>query len=126
MDDYLTKPFDSQELRGRIQIGQRILDLQESLLKAREELLFRATHDLLTGISNRGVVLDALNRECSRQQREGGSFGIILVDVDHFKNINDTRGHLCGDAVLKEACAAGSSRVFVPMTPLDATVARNF
>ncbi len=86
-DDYLTKPFDSQELRGRLRVGERILDLQESLIQAQEELFFRATHDLLTGISNRGVVLDALNRESSRQKREGGSFGIILVDVDHFKYV---------------------------------------
>jgi two-component system, cell cycle response regulator len=114
-DDYLTKPFDSQELRGRLQVGQRILDLQESLVQAREELLFRATHDLLTGISNRGVVLDALNREHSRQKREGGSFGVILLDLDHFKYVNDTRGHLCGDAVLKEA----SRRIAACIRPYD-------
>jgi two-component system, cell cycle response regulator len=102
-DDYLTKPFDAQELRARIHVGQRILDLQKNLVVAKEELLFRATHDGLTGISNRGVAMDALNREHSRQEREGGSFGIILADLDHFKYINDKYGHLCGDAVLKEA-----------------------
>jgi two-component system cell cycle response regulator len=102
-DDYLTKPFDAQELRARLHVGQRILDLQDSLIAAREELRFRATHDALTGIANRGVALDAINRERARQVREGGSFGIILIDLDHFKQINDTYGHLCGDAVLKEA-----------------------
>jgi diguanylate cyclase (GGDEF)-like protein len=101
-DDYLTKPFDAQELRARLHVGERILDLQESLIVAREELRFRATHDALTSIANRGVILDAINREHSRQKREGGSFGIIMLDLDHFKSINDTYGHLCGDAVLKE------------------------
>jgi len=101
-DDYLTKPFDAQELRARLRVGQRILDLQDSLIAAREELRFRATHDVLTAIANRGVVLDAINRERSRQIREGGSFGIILLDLDHFKNVNDTCGHLAGDAVLRE------------------------
>jgi diguanylate cyclase (GGDEF)-like protein len=115
VDDYLTKPFDSQELRARLQVGQRILDLQENLVQAQEELRFRATHDLLTGISNRGVVLDALNREHSRQKREGGSFGIILLDLDHFKYVNDTRGHLCGDAVLKEI----TRRIIASIRPYD-------
>ena len=73
-DDYLTKPFDAQELRARLHVGQRVLDLQDKLIAAGEELLFRATHDNLTGVANRGVILDALRRERSRQAREGGSF----------------------------------------------------
>jgi two-component system cell cycle response regulator len=90
-DDYLTKPFDAQELRARLHVGQRIMDLQDQLIAAGEELLYRATHDNLTGMVNRGVIM------------EGGSFGIVLVDLDHFKYVNDTYGHLAGDDVLREA-----------------------
>jgi diguanylate cyclase (GGDEF)-like protein len=95
-DDYLTKPFDAQELRARLHVGGRILTLED-------ELRFRATHDTLTGIPSRGTVLDAMTREHARQEREKSSFGVVLADLDHFKNINDTYGHLCGDAVLKES-----------------------
>lgn len=101
-DDYLTKPFDAQELRARVRVGLRILSLQQSLIAAREELRFQATHDALTGVFNRGAVLEAIHREHSRQTREGGALGIILADLDHFKQVNDTYGHLLGDAVLKE------------------------
>ncbi len=102
-DDYLTKPFDAQELRARLHVGRRILDLQHHLLAATDELRFRASHDMLTGIPNRGTILEAVNRERARQIRDGGSFGVILADLDHFKAVNDTYGHLAGDVVLKEA-----------------------
>jgi two-component system, cell cycle response regulator len=100
-DDYLTKPFDSEELRARLLVGERILKLQDQLIASREELRFRATHDELTGISNRAAIMEELGSELSRQVREHRSFGIILVDIDHFKNVNDTYGHLCGDEVLQ-------------------------
>jgi two-component system cell cycle response regulator len=101
-DDYLTKPFDARELRARLMVGERILKLQDDLIRTREELRFRATHDTLTGISSRSVALEAMTREYMRQAREKSSFGVILADLDHFKNINDTYGHMCGDTVLKE------------------------
>jgi two-component system cell cycle response regulator len=114
-DDYLTKPFDAQELRARLHVGQRVLQLQDNLINAREDLRFRATHDDLTTIPNRGVILDVVAREHSRQLREGGSFGIALLDLDHFKYVNDMYGHLCGDAVLKEA----ARRINASLRPYD-------
>jgi diguanylate cyclase (GGDEF)-like protein len=105
-DDYVRKPFDPPELDARLRTGQRILDLQDKLIAAREALRFGATHDALTGLANRPVILDTLNREHSRQRREGGGFGIILADIDHFKSVNDKHGHLCGDEVLREVASA--------------------
>ena len=110
-DDYLTKPFDAPELRARLLVGQRILTLQDELIEAREQLRFRATYDALTGIANRAVVMDALRSELSRQVRDRRPFGVVLLDIDHFKRINDTHGHICGDAVLKEVAQRMKSSV---------------
>jgi len=101
-DDYLTKPFDVDELHARVRAGKRILELQNELIQARESLRFEALHDHLTGVWNRGAVLNLLQREVQRRQRSGEALGVIMADVDHFKNINDSYGHLVGDAVLAE------------------------
>ena len=100
-DDYLTKPFHPQELRARLRVGLRMIELESSLVEARERLQFKASHDALTSIWNRGAIIELLERELSRARREGSSVGILLADVDHFKNINDTWGHLVGDEVLR-------------------------
>jgi len=101
-DDYLTKPFDVGELRARVRSGMRILSLQQQLLKAQEDLRFQATHDALTGLWSRGAVLDLLQRELRRGRRSGTGTGLLMIDLDHFKKINDSYGHLAGDVVLKE------------------------
>src|SRR6266851_9319301 len=68
-DDYLTKPFERDELRARLRVGKRILALQDNLIHAREELRFQATHDVLTGLWNRGAVMELLNHELDRSKR---------------------------------------------------------
>jgi PleD family two-component response regulator len=74
-DDYLTKPFDRSELRARLRVGRRILTLQDDLIRAREELRFQATHDVLTTLWNRGALLELLQRELQRATRCGHTTG---------------------------------------------------
>ncbi len=115
-DDYLTKPFDPYELRARLRAGRRILELQEQLILAREQLRAEATHDSLTGVWNRAAIVEILHRELARAQRENTSVAAIMADLDHFKKINDTYGHLAGDAVLREV----TRRMRASMRPYDA------
>jgi two-component system, cell cycle response regulator len=102
-DDYLTKPFDIGELRARVRAGTRILALQHELIQAREALRFQATHDDLTGLWSRGTALHLLKAELERGLRARTPTGILMIDLDHFKRVNDTYGHLNGDMVLIEA-----------------------
>ncbi|MGB2624894.1 MAG: diguanylate cyclase [Candidatus Acidiferrum sp.] len=101
-DDYLTKPFNAEELRARLRVGERILLLEDHLVEARENMRFQATHDPLTSLLNRGAIMDLLGRELQRSHRERKSTAILLGDVDHFKRVNDTLGHAVGDEVLAE------------------------
>ena len=114
-DDYLTKPMDPQELELRLRAGRRILDLQSELISAREGLHIQATQDSLTGVLNRRAVLETLQTELVRAMRQHLPLGVILADLDHFKSINDTRGHAVGDAVLREA----ASRMVAALRPYD-------
>lgn len=104
-DDYIVKPFDQHELQVRLRAGKRIIDLQMDLLKAREELRERANKDLLTMLPNRSAISTALEQEFARCHRDHRTVGVILLDIDHFKRINDTYGHFAGDAVLRETAA---------------------
>ena len=101
-DDYLKKPFDAQELRARLRVGSRILDLERRLVCALETAEYRATHDFLSGIYNRAAIIELLKREASRCERAGQQMSLLMVDVDHFKVINDTYGHLVGDQVITQ------------------------
>ncbi|MBV9771993.1 MAG: diguanylate cyclase [Bryobacterales bacterium] len=102
-DDYITKPFDQNELQVRLRAGTRLMELQSQLLSAREALREQAERDFLTSLWNRSSILNQLGRELARSMRESQPLGVVVVDLDHFKQINDTLGHFGGDAVLREA-----------------------
>ena len=99
-DDFISKPFDPHILRVRLRAGKRITILQNELIAAREELRIQATHDFLTQLYNRSALMNMMAREISRSRRDLSSIGIVMIDIDHFKSINDTYGHLAGDEIL--------------------------
>jgi diguanylate cyclase (GGDEF)-like protein len=100
-DDYLTVPFDSLELKARLRAGKRILDLREELERAQATIGYQAYHDPLTGLWNRGAILDALRRELARVRREHTPVGLIMASIDGLKGINESYGHMAGDAVIR-------------------------
>ncbi len=104
-DDYLTKPFNKAELFARINTGKRIIDLESSLIKASEQIKKLSVTDMLTKSYNRLYITTVLPKEIKRAKRYHRSLSLIFCDIDHFKKINDTYGHVAGDCVLKEFVA---------------------
>lgn len=99
-DDYIIKPFDLGELRARVAIGERILTLEMRLRDTMKKLEQLATYDNLTGLFNRRALYEQANRQIARAQREGSPLSAIMIDVDFFKQVNDSHGHLVGDQAL--------------------------
>lgn len=114
-DDYIVKPFDRNELKVRVRAAARMVRLQEDLRTALEHSEFRASHDPLTRLFNRGSIIEALQKELSRSGREGTQVSVIIGDVDHFKRVNDDYGHLAGDRVLREI----AERIVSSIRPYD-------
>ncbi len=101
-DDYLTKPIHSAELLARINTGIRILSLEQSLKTANEEIRLLSITDPLTGCFNRAYLNERFPQEVSRSQRYKHPLSVLIADLDHFKQINDSYGHQAGDLVLKK------------------------
>jgi diguanylate cyclase (GGDEF)-like protein len=101
-DDYLTKPYDMAELRARVNVGVRIIDLQMKLEEANRKLAHTARTDELTQTLNRKAIMDFLGEELARNERRREGLVVLMADIDYFKRINDTYGHVCGDRVLRE------------------------
>ncbi len=102
-DDYITKPLNSSELKVRLRAGRRIIELQNELIAAREILRAKSVRDSLTGLLNHEKILLVLDEELLRAEREGNCLAVLMADLDNFKGINDTYGHLAGDAVIRSA-----------------------
>lgn len=100
-DDFLTKPCHPEELTARLRAGQRVLSLEDGLVQARDEMHFKATHDALTTVLNRGAIVQELADHLARVRYQHESSAVLLCDVDHFKHINDTYGHPVGDEILQ-------------------------
>jgi len=93
--DYVTKPFDTFELRARVRAALRTKRLQDMLSES-------AHIDPLTGLANRRALTERLEQEWARAQRHDGALSFIMADLDHFKEVNDTYGHSVGDRLLQQ------------------------
>lgn len=94
-DDYITKPYDSVELKVRLRNGNRIIELEDRRIAS-------AVTDHMTQLWNRTKIREFLNEEVDRSNRNGSSLGVLWADIDRFKQINDTYGHIVGDQVITE------------------------
>lgn len=100
-DDYIKKPCHPKELLARVAVGKRILNLEENLRKASERLKRQVLIDELTELKNRRAIYQIGRQEIGRANRDESPLSVLFLDIDKFKDINDTYGHLAGDEALK-------------------------
>ena len=104
-DDYVVKPVHEPELLARLNTGRRILALEASLREANDRNRILSITDALTGVFNRRYLMEQLPRELERCRRYGYPLSVLMCDIDHFKDINDERGHAAGDDILQQFTA---------------------
>jgi two-component system cell cycle response regulator len=100
--DYLRKPCEPTELLARVQAAARVKRLQDELRQRNEDLDRISRTDALTGLRNRRHVEEYLVKLTSLARRNAEPIAVLVIDIDHFKSVNDTHGHDAGDAVLRE------------------------
>jgi two-component system, cell cycle response regulator len=110
-DDYLIKPVHEAELIARLNAGRRILNLEHSLRVANQRNRILSITDALTGTYNRRYLMEQLPRELERCRRYAYPLSVLMCDVDHFKEINDARGHAAGDEVLQQFAARAQKSI---------------
>ena len=101
-DDYLTKPIEPAEMKARLMTGTRIIELENKNKRLQKKLEKLAQEDSLTGFFNKRNIQERLEEELSRGRRENRPVGTVLLDIDKFKQINDTHGHTVGDQAILE------------------------
>jgi diguanylate cyclase (GGDEF)-like protein len=99
--DYVTKPFHEKELLARVRIHTKLKLLQDELLEKNAQLEDLSITDPLTGLANRRRLMTRLEEEVSRARRYKTPLSVVMIDIDHFKQVNDTHGHAMGDEVLR-------------------------
>jgi diguanylate cyclase (GGDEF)-like protein len=110
-DDYLIKPVHEAELIARLNAGRRILNLEHSLRVANQRNRILSITDALTGTYNRRYLMEQLPRELERCRRYAYPLSVLMCDIDHFKSINDARGHAAGDEVLQQFAARAQKSI---------------
>ncbi len=106
--DYITKPFDAGELVARVKVHLKIKTLQDELKASNAKLEQLSTTDPLTGLRNRRYMMEMLEKEMQRAERKGTHLSMIMLDIDHFKQVNDRYGHQSGDRVLVDVAGLSS------------------
>lgn len=114
-DDYIIKPFNRKEVLARLSVGERIVDLEKKLKERNELLHILAIKDGLTGILNRRALFERLGEELFRSDRIRNPLCLIMLDIDHFKKVNDVHGHVMGDKALIEVV----NRIKSALEPYD-------
>ena len=114
-DDYMTKPFSRKEVLARLRVARRFVNLEHRLNETNKKLNILATTDSPTGLLNRRRLMERLGDEVLRAAREKNSCSLIMIDIDHFKKVNDTFGHTAGDSVLIEI----ADRIKAELRPYD-------